>query len=91
MVLNNYFKNKIPFLAVLGLLFGLSSCGSYQYAGQNNDGIYDGSYKSVEYQERNVQVANTPEQGNAYYKNYFKEKSLEYETDSIENCPNPGQ
>ena len=36
----NYLKRKIPFLAILGLLFGLSSCGSYQYVGVDNDGIY---------------------------------------------------
>lgn len=86
MLLNNYFKNKLPLLAVLTLLIGLTSCGSYQYVGQDSDGIYGPSDRRVEYREVPVRVANADAQNNnSYYKNYFKEKSLEYENESLEN------
>jgi hypothetical protein len=86
MLLNNYFKNKMPLLAALGLLFGLTSCGSYQYVGQDSDGIYEPSNRRVEYREVPVRVADAEVQNNnSYYKNYFKEKSLEYENESLEN------
>tara|TARA_R110000868_G_scaffold82992_2_gene234386 strand:+ start:1641 stop:2645 length:1005 start_codon:yes stop_codon:yes gene_type:complete len=67
----------MPFIAILGLLFGLSSCGSYQYVGVDNDGIYGSSYPNNGYQETVVEVQNNPKTNN-YYKNYFREKSLEY-------------
>lgn len=74
----NYLKRKTPLIAGLGLLFGLSSCGSYQYVGVDNDGIYGSSNPHVEYQEAVVEVQNNTS-GNNYYKNYFREKSLEYD------------
>ncbi len=40
MQFNNYLKGKMPFIVLLGLLFGLVSCGSYQYVGVDSDGIY---------------------------------------------------
>jgi len=75
MRLINYIKNKIPYLVILGLLFGLTSCGSYQYVGQDGNGVYEQPNRGVEYYEESPQVANN----SAYYQNYFKEKSLEYE------------
>jgi len=73
MQINNYLKQKMPYLAILMLLIGLSSCGSYQYVGVENDGIYGSSNPQtvVEVQNGNA--------GNSYYKNYFREKSLEYD------------
>ena len=78
MQFNNYLKRKMPFLAILGLLFGLSSCGSYQYVGVDNDGIYGTSEIPVQQEEETVVAINTDSQNN-YYQNYFKTKSLEYQ------------
>ena len=74
---NNSFSIKTPFIAVYSIFIVLASCGSSQYAGQDNDGIYN-SDTTIEYQE---EVAQTdPESSsNTFYKNYFKEKSLEYQ------------
>lgn len=65
---------KVPVMPVLGIMVLLTSCGSSQYASQNNDGIY-GSGNSVEYQE---EVAVQPD-NSAYYQNLFKEKSMDYQ------------
>lgn len=78
MQFNTYLKRKTPFLAILGLLFGLSSCGSYQYVGVANDGIYGSSNENLPYEEAVVEIQNNSN-SNGYYKNYFREKSLEYE------------
>jgi len=81
MRLINYLQTKLPALAIFSMALALTSCGSYQYVGQNSDGIYG---------EDNRQVQATPEKqqettGNEYYKNYFKEKSLEMEAESQGN------
>jgi hypothetical protein len=46
------------------------SCGSFQYAGTYNDGIYNDSNNTY---EDEVESSNNYSE---YYKNYFKEKSL---------------
>jgi len=66
----------MPFLALVGLLFGLTSCGSYQYVGENGQGSYQRYETGVEYAQETPQVASN----SSYYQNYFKEKSLEYES-----------
>ena len=76
MQLNNYLKSKMHFIGAFSLLFGLASCGSYQYAGQNDDSIYGSSERNVEYQEETVKES-SPEEGSSYYQNYFNEKSQE--------------
>lgn len=74
---NNSFSIKTPYIAVYSFFIVLASCGSSQYAGQDNDGIYN-SDTSIEYQEEVAK--NDPESSsNTFYKNYFKEKSLEYQ------------
>lgn len=78
MQINTSLRKKIPFIAGLGLPFGLSSCGSYQYVGVDSDGIYDVSNPNTTYQEAVVEV-NTNPNTSSYYKNYFREKSLEYD------------
>jgi hypothetical protein len=71
---NNYFKANIHFLAVFVILIAVSSCGSSQYVSQDNDGIYGATEK----ENQNVtSEVNSGEQ--AYYKNYFKEKSQDYD------------
>ena len=51
MQFNNYLQGKVPFIALLGLLFGLVSCGSYQYVGVDNDGIYGDTPQNTQNQE----------------------------------------
>jgi hypothetical protein len=75
MQLNNNLKSKTRIIGVFGLLFGLASCGTYQYAGHEHDSIYGGSNTNVEYQKEHVQE-NSTSQSSSYYQNYFKEKSM---------------
>jgi hypothetical protein len=75
MQLNKNLKSKMPLIGAFGLLFGLASCGSYQYAGYEDDSIYGVSNRNVEYQKESVQESSTS-QNSGYYQNYFKEKSI---------------
>lgn len=79
----NYLQNKVPALAIIGLTIGLTSCGSYQYVGQDTDGIYDSSETTVEQTEERVPDETATSSG--YYQNYFKEKSQELELAEQEN------
>ncbi|MBT8327612.1 MAG: hypothetical protein KJP21_07800 [Bacteroidia bacterium] len=74
----NYLLTKMPYLAALSLLFSLASCGSYEYVGYDNDGIYGSETRNVEYQTEKETVVQATDNSN-YYKNYFKEKSMDYE------------
>ncbi|HKK12214.1 MAG TPA: hypothetical protein VJ945_05255, partial [Flavobacteriaceae bacterium] len=78
----SYLKSKLPFYVALSFTFILASCGSYQYVGYDNDGIYgseDVGYEQPSYNE-------TPNANNSsYYKNYFAEKSQQFE-----NIPQEG-
>ena len=58
-------KIKMLFLA-LGSILLLSSCGSYQYVGYDNDGIYNSNEVVVD-----VEEASTNRTSNNYYANYF--------------------
>ena len=78
MRLNNYLKSRIKFVGALSLLIGLTSCGSYQYAGYEEDGIYGSSDRPVQYVEV-APVTDTQNNNSEYYKNYFREKALELE------------
>jgi len=60
-------KYSSPVIA-LGALFMLSSCGSYQYAGYDNDGIYSSDEVVVD-----VEQASTNRTNDNYYANYFGE------------------
>ena len=77
MQLNNYLKSKMHFIGAFSLLFGLASCGSYQYVGQDDDGIYRTTERTAESHEIAEHQEETPAQGSSYYQNYFKEKSQE--------------
>ena len=83
MQFNNYLKRKMPILALLGLLFGLASCGSYQYVGVDSDGIYGGT-PVTQNTEAVVEVPN--ESNSNYYKDYFKTKSIESESYNAEEA-----
>ncbi len=51
MQLKTYLIKKMPYLAIFSLVFGLYSCGSYQYVGVDNDGIYGDTPRTVVYEE----------------------------------------
>ena len=57
----------------------LVSCGSYEYVGSNNDGIY-GTSTGEEYYEE------VPQGSDNYYANLFAEKSYQYESVPEENA-----
>jgi hypothetical protein len=67
-------KQLILFLAV-GIILNFTSCGSFQYAGTYEDSIYSESNPEEQKQEKADNFSNSSE----YYKNYFKEKSLNLE------------
>ena len=78
MHLKNYLQSKMHLFGILGLALIMSSCGSYQYAGYDDDAIYSNSEKNVEYEETTSETETTSE-NSGYYKNYFKEKSNQYD------------
>ncbi|MEW4922574.1 hypothetical protein [Algibacter sp. 2305UL17-15] len=79
MQINNYLKSKMQFVAILGLLFGLASCGSYQYVGVDSDGIYGGTNENTQNRETVVVTKDGNANSSDYYQNYFKNKAQEYE------------
>ena len=78
MQLNNLLKSNLYLLSAFGLLLSLSSCGSFQYVGQDSDGIYNDSEKNVEYVETSTQEVYDENNSSDYYENYFKDKSSQY-------------
>lgn|SRR5690606_2321697 len=74
MQFKTYIDQKLPFVVALSLLFGAASCGSYQYAGYDNDGIYGSEVPPTQ-----VYYEQAPNTNNSYYKEYFGQKSLEFE------------
>jgi len=68
-------SNKIINFKIAALLFCiLSSCGSYQYVGMYDDGIYDSSLD----RDNSYTYDSSPDQiNNSYYKDYFKGKAIE--------------
>lgn len=72
---NNYIKIRSFWMVAIGSLFLLVSCGSYQYVGYDNDGIY--GPQGVVYEEEPNNV--TTDAGSAsYYSTYFREKEQQY-------------
>ena len=72
-----YFKNKAASLLLFGFAFvGLTSCGSYDYASYEDDGIYDSDTNVVT--TREVAVVQTTNSNANKYENYFAKKSQEY-------------
>ena len=55
----------------------ITSCGSYQYSGYINDGIYQNDVSSQNYDVAESQKVNNKE-NNDYYKSAFNEKALMY-------------
>lgn len=74
MQFKTYLQSKLPLYLALGSLFVLASCGSYQYVGNDSDGIYSASNEVTTTEE--IQSTNND---NSYYKGYFEQKSQKYE------------
>ena len=79
-----YVQSKMHYFGIVVLALLMSSCGSYQYAGYEEDAIYGESERRVEYVETEPEQAETD--NNGYYKNYFKEKTLQYESIAQEDA-----
>ncbi len=78
MQLYNFLLVKRSILLIMFSVF-IFSCGSYQYSGNINDGIYDEN-KNVSYQQDVVQDAvYIDKTKNSYYQTVFTEKAMEYE------------
>jgi hypothetical protein len=77
MQFKTYLQSKLPFFVALSFAFVLASCGSYQYAGYDNDGIYNTSEPNTS--EETPYVEATPADNKSYYKDYFAEKSKQFE------------
>ena len=78
MQLYNFLLVKRSILLIMFSVF-IFSCGSYQYSGNINDGIYDEN-KNVAYQKDVVQDAVYDDKTkNSYYQTVFTEKAMEYE------------
>ncbi|WP_228850818.1 hypothetical protein [Aegicerativicinus sediminis] len=73
---NNYLKNRSFWMVAIGSLFLLVSCGSYQYVGYDNDGIY--GTRGVVYEEEPNNVT-TDASSASYYSTYFGEKEQQYD------------
>lgn len=73
-----FLKKQMALTFGVGVLLSFSSCGSFQYSGIYDDGIYS---ESVPAQPANETVDNSSN-SSEYYKNYFKEKSLQIEDDN---------
>ena len=77
MYYKNYFSAKIPTILII-LLVTLTACGTYQNV-PDNDGIYSSTEVPVEQTEQEIAISTKNNSNSSYYKNYFKEKSSEYE------------
>ena len=73
MHLNHILKSKTQIIVTLALALGIVSCGSYEYAGYENDSIYNDTKKATVIKSESPSSTN-----NQYYQNYFKEKTEEY-------------
>ncbi len=79
---NYHLRSKFYFVGVLASAFLLASCGSYQYAGYEEDSIYGSSNEDIRYventptQDSNVETSNQDDSG--YYDNYFRDKTTQY-------------
>jgi len=73
---------KLPFFVTLALATVLTSCGSFQYAGYDNDGIYGPDENEKDPKQTTV---TTSTNDSNYYKNYFAENSAEVDAIKEEN------
>ena len=81
----NYLQSKMHSFGIFGLVLLLASCGSYQYAGYEEDAIYGDTQRTVEYTETETE-SEQPTGDSGYYQNYFKEKTIQYSSINDENA-----
>jgi hypothetical protein len=83
MQFNTNLPEKLPVFVALGLMAVLTSCGSFQYAGYENDGIYS----SETYNDDVVveTVVSTAIDDSNYYKNYFAENKAQVDAITTES------
>ena len=70
-----YSSNKLFYFLFISLI--ITSCGSYQYSGYINDGIYQNNDSSKDYATAENQEINE-KANNDYYQSAFSEKVLIY-------------
>lgn len=76
MLSKNYIHNINKVIVVLGISLLVASCGTYEYVGYNNDGIYS-EVPSSQRVLTEVQTVETVDSDAGYYKNYFQERKRE--------------
>ncbi len=80
MKLNNYINSKVTYLSLTGLiLLGLTSCGSYQSATYEDDGIYSSNEPRQEVAVRETKQVAVQDTKSQAYQDYFKRESDRYE------------
>ena len=84
MDLKNFYSITKPIYFILIALV-ISSCGTYQYSGNVNDGIYNGNNSYADSVTNNNEVNNKSNANNDYYKSAFSEKSLMYSESEPDN------
>ena len=88
MTIITLFQKSLNLKITVLLILLVSSCGSYQYVGIYDDGIYN----SFEDEEKNYAYDSNydPDNNNSYYEDYFKGKVSEYDlTEDMENTGAP--
>lgn len=76
MLSKKYIHNINKVIVVLGISLLVASCGTYEYVGYNNDGIYS-EVPSSQRVLTEVQTVETVGNDAGYYKNYFQERKKE--------------
>jgi hypothetical protein len=83
-----FLKKQLTLVFIVGMLLCLASCGSFQYSGIYDDGIYGDSNVVQQPTEqtqgtvKNTSDSNTSSNTSNYYTTYFKEKSLQIADDN---------
>jgi len=88
MTIITLFQKSLNLKITALLILLVSSCGSYQYVGMYDDGIYN----SFEDEEKNYAYDSNydPDNNNSYYEDYFKGKVSEYDlNEDMENTGAP--
>jgi hypothetical protein len=70
-------NRKLPFFVVMGLALIMTSCGSYQYVGYDDDGIYSSGSERGNEEIIVEQQPVTTSTDNNYFENYFQENKAQ--------------
>ncbi len=80
-----FLKTQLGQVFVVGIILSFTSCGSFQYSGIYEDGIYSDSSPvnlPVEQSKKTAANSDNTSAGSNYYSTYFKEKSLQLADDN---------